>query len=50
MDKKKYYTQFIIGKVKGTFRKRESPHSESKYHSVKISVIKNAFWSNIGRD
>ena len=41
MDKKKYWAPFIIDKVKGTFRKRGSSHSESNHFSVKRFVIRN---------
>ena len=41
MDKKKCWAPFIIDKVKGTFRKRGSSHSESNHHSVKSFVIRN---------
>ena len=34
MDKKKYLASFIIDKVKGTFGKWESSHSESNHSSV----------------
>ena len=34
MDKKKYLAPFIIDKVKGTFGKWESSHSESNHSSV----------------
>ena len=41
MDKKKYLAPFIIDKVKGTFGKWESSHSESNHSSVKSFVIRN---------
>ena len=37
----KYWTSFIIDKVKGTFGNRESSYLESNYHSVKRFVIRN---------
>ena len=41
MDKKQYWSPFIIDKVKGIFGKRGSSHSESNHHSVKSFVIRN---------
>ena len=41
MDKKKCWAPFIIDKVKVTFGKRGSSHSESNHHSVKSFVIRN---------
>ena len=41
MNKKKYGVPFIIDKVKGSFEKRESSHSESNHHSKQSFVIRN---------
>ena len=41
MDKKKYWESFIIDKVKGTFRKLRSSHSESNHSSVNNFAIRN---------
>ena len=41
MDKKKFGAPFLIDKVKGTFEKRGSSHSESNHHRVKTFVLRN---------
>ena len=39
MDKEKCWTLYIIDRIKRTFRKRDSSHSESNHSSVKNFVI-----------
>ena len=41
MDKKQYWSPFIIDKIKGMFGQRGFYHSESNHHSVKSFVIRN---------
>ena len=41
MDKKKFCAPFLIDKIRGTFGKQGSFHSESNRHSVKKFVIRN---------